>query len=1006
MLVLIVNAAGGVSPLGARFSGTPPQDTTRKDSLRADTIPVRGRIMSAHRNYQNPRNTYINPLDSILAARRRASDSIEKIRQQELQRNDSVLPDLEQTDSLVSAPEQLKQELEEALLPDSVKQERPDSVLPELPDPSSLRGFRLADDTLATDTVKKSDSALDFPVQFEAADSTVYLPNEGFAHFYGSGKVDYQQIELAAEVISLSVDSSIVRAHGIADSLGVITGKPKFKEGDSEYTSETMSYNFKSKKGYITNVDTQQGDGFLTSERSKKGANDELFLEHGRYTTCDEDHPHFYLALSRAKVRPKKDVVFGPAWLVVEDVPLPFAIPFGFFPFSSSYSSGFIMPSYGDDARRGFYLRDGGYYFAISDLMDLKATGEIYTRGSWGVNVASNYARRYKYRGNVMLDYQVFVTGDKNMPDYSKQKSFKVQWSHTQDSKASPNSTFSASVNYSTSSYDKNAMSSLYDPSQYAQSTKTSSISYSRTFADIGLTLSTSTNVSMSSRDSTISMTLPDLNITLARLYPFKRKAAAGKERWYEKIAMSYSGQLSNSINTKENEILHKNLFKDWRNGFKHSIPVSAAFTLFKYVNVTPSMNYTERWYSFKENRSWDEMRQVERRDTTYGFNRVYNWNLSLSASTKLYGFYKPWKMFGDKIQMIRHVLTPSVSYSYAPDFSASRYGFYDTYLKTDAQGNITTVQYSPYSGGLYGVPGYGKTGSISMSLGNNLEMKMKSDKDSTGVKKVSLIDELTANLSYNTAARERKWSDLSVSARIKITKSYTFNMSAVFATYAYSVDQNGNPYLSNETEWSRGKFGRFQGTSQHLSYTLNNDTFKKLFGKKEKSDSKKKKDSDGDDDDQNDTDNEATDTNSKKEQKEAAAMDDDGYMKFKMPWSLSISYSVTMAEDRTKEKFNLKSMRYPYKLTHQLNFSGNLKLSDAWNINYSSGYDFTFKRLATTTVNISRDLHCFSLSGGLVLSSYGATSYHFTIRATAGTLADALKWDKRSGVNNAVQWY
>ncbi|MCF0185783.1 MAG: LPS-assembly protein LptD, partial [Bacteroidaceae bacterium] len=543
MLVMLVNAATSlVAPLGTGRHGVLPPDSIPPDSLVIDSLlrdsllrdslsklPSRGRLLSAYRNNLTPRHVYINPLDSIMEVRRRASDSIARLQEQfnKLQPIDSAIIKLDsvtpQSPLLDTLTHEKQNEIQDSL---HVQPEPSDSLLPALPDAASLRGFKLSDDSLATDTVKKNDNALDFPVQYEAKDSTVYLPNLGFAHFYGESKVNYQQIELASEVISMSVDSSIVRAHGIADSLGVIQGKPVFKEGESQYTSETMSYNFKTKKGFITNVDTQQGDGFLTSERSKKGANDELYLEHGKYTTCDEEHPHFYLALSRAKVRPKKDVVFGPAWLVIEDVPLPFAVPFGFFPFNSTYSSGIIMPSYGDDARRGFYLRDGGYYFAISDYMDLKATGEIYTKGSWGVDVSSNYARRYKHRGSFSFNYQVYVTGEKNMPDYSKQKSFRIQWSHSQDSKASPNSTFSASVNYSTSSYDKNAMSSLYDPSQYAQSTKTSSVSYSRSFPSIGLTLSTSANVSMSSRDSSISMTLPDLNITLARFYPFKRKSA------------------------------------------------------------------------------------------------------------------------------------------------------------------------------------------------------------------------------------------------------------------------------------------------------------------------------------------------------------------------------------------------------------------------------------------------------------------------------------------------
>lgn len=998
MLVLLVNAVPTGSVSWAEQ--TAPPDTIRQDSTQQDTVvvPSRGRVMSPRRDYSKKRFTYINPLDSIQHARDSLAQLHISVRPVE-----GVEP-VQAADSLAALAADT---LQPAPVPvaDSIAQ---DSLLPALPDAQSLRGFRKEDDTLHVDTVatqqKTSSNALDFPVLFEAKDSTVYLPNEGYAHFYGEGKVDYQEIELRSQVISMNMDSSVVHAHGIADSLGVIQGKPVFKEGSTEYTSETMSYNFKSKKGYITNVDTKQGEGYLTSERSKKGANDELFLEHGRYTTCDVEHPHFYIALSRAKVRPKKDVVFGPAWLVIEDVPLPFAIPFGFFPFNSSYSSGFIMPSYGEDSQRGFYLREGGYYFAISDQMDLKATGEIYTKGSWGLSVASNYNRRYKYRGNFSADYQVFVQGEKNMPDYSKTNNFRIRWSHSQDSKASPNSTFSASVNFSTTSYDKSSMSSLYDPTQYAQSTKTSSVSYSRTFPGLaGLSISASTNVSMSSRDSTISMTLPSMSISLPTIYPFKRKKAVGKERWYEKINLSYSGNLDNRITTKESQFFEKNLFRDWSNGMTHKIPIKASFSVLKYINITPSFNYTERWSGFKEMRHWDEARQTEVRDTIRGFNRVYNWDLSFSATTKLYGFYKPMKFLGDKVQMIRHVLTPTVSYSYAPDFSSASYGFYETYLKTDAQGNVSTVQYSPYSATLAGAPSAGRTGSISMSLSNNLEMKMKSEKDSTGFKKVSLIDELTASMSYNMAAITKPWSNLNMNMRIKITPKYTFNMNAVFNTYAYSVDEKtGNIYEGNETEWSRGKFGRFQGMSQHLSYTLNNDTYKKLVGLF----SKKKKTEQAEEAEEESGTNKDAKSADKKDKKEAATLDADGYMKFKMPWSLSISYSVTMAEDRTKEKFNYETMRYPYKLTHTLNFSGNLKLTNTWDINFTSGYDFTQNKLSTTTINIQRDLHCFNLSGGMVLSSYGRTSFHFTIRATSQMLTDALKWDKRNAANNNVQWY
>ena len=518
-------------------------------------------------------------------------------------------------------------------------------------------------------------------------------------------------------------------------------------------------------------------------------------------------------------------MTFGPAYLVVADVPLPFAIPYGFFPFTKSYSSGFIMPSYGDESSRGFYLRDGGYYFALSDKMDLKLIGEIYTKGSWGLTATSNYNKRYKYSGTFLVSYQDTRTGDKGMPDYAKQTSFKVQWSHRQDSKANPFSSLSASVNFATSSYERNNLTSMYNPQSLTQSTRTSSVNWSTTFSSIGMTLSSTANLSQNMRDSTIAMTLPDLNISISRFYPFRRKHQVGDERWYEKISMSYTGQFSNSISTKENQLLHSNLIKDWRNGFQHSIPISANFTLFNYINLTPSFNFTDRMYTNKVTKSWDQATQTEVSDTTYGFHNVYNWNLAVSASTKLYGFWVPnRKIFGDKIQAIRHVITPTVSFSYAPDFGASRYGYYQTYQKTDADGNVSLVQYSPYSDALYGVPGKGRTGSISWSFDNNIEMKVKSDKDSTGFKKISIIDQLGWSMSYNMAAKEKPLSNLTVNLRLKWWKNYTFNMTGVFASYAYEVDSNGTPYVGNHTYWGMGKFGRFQGMSQNISYTLTPD--------------------------------------------------------------------------------------------------------------------------------------------------------------------------------------
>ena len=857
-------------------------------------------------------------------------------------------------------------------------------------------------DSLAVDTTKKKEP-LDAPVIYEASDSIVFT-KDGYAHLYGEGKVNYQNIELTSAVITMNMDSSTVFAKGVADTTGVETGTPIFKDGETPYESKIMRYNFKTKKGFINNIVTQQGEGYVTSEEGKKGADDEIYMRHGKYTTCDNhEHPHFYLRLSMAKVRPKKNVVFGPAQLVVEDVPLPIAVPFGFFPFNSSYSSGFIMPTYGDEMNRGFYLRDGGYYFAISDQMDLKVLGEIFTKGSWGLSAASNYNKRYKFSGSFNASYLVTKTGEKNMPDYSVSKDFRIQWSHRQDAKANPNSSFSASVNFATSSYDRSSLSSLYNPQQYSQNTKASSVSYSRNFPEIGLNISSTFNITQNTRDSSLSMTLPDVNISLNRIYPFKRQKSVGDERWYEKISLQYTGSITNSISTKDN-LLFKTPLTQWENGMQHKIPVSATFNLFKYINIVPSFNYTERWYLRKVKQSYDPSPASTdhvKRDTINGFNRLYDYNLSLQMNTKLYGMYKPLFMKSKELQ-IRHVFTPTVSYTYTPDFGKSRYGYYDTYTYTDEDGEVRTVEYSPYEGAVYGYPGKGMSQNISFSVDNNIEMKMKSDKDTTGYKKISLIDQLGASLSYDVA--NKRWSDLSMNLRLKLTKSYTFNMNASFATYAYEFDENGNVVVGDRTEWSYGRFGRFQGYSGSFSYTLNNDTFKKLFGKKEEDE--KNKDNKGkeeNEDEETDEETEEQNNNSNMRKTEKASVDSDGYLAFKFPWSVSLSYSYSIREDRSKD-INIKTMRYPYSLTHSLNVSGNFKIGSRWNMTYSTGYDFTSKEMSMTTLNITRDLHCFNMSCGLVFGPF--TSYNFSIRANSSMLTDALKWDQRSNTGSAVTWY
>ena len=876
---------------------------------------------------------------------------------------------------------------------------------------------KVIDDSLARDSInKRRKNGIDSPVEYVANDSLVYEAGTSRAFLYGSSTVKYQNMDLASENISMSLDSNLVYATGKMDTTShQMVGTPVFKMGSDQYEQTEMMFNFKTKKGFITDVYTQQEDGFLTSEHSKRGSDGEMYLEHGRYTTCDDPHPDFYIAMSRAKVRPGKDVVFGPAYLVVADVPLPLAIPYGFFPFTKSYSSGLIMPTYGDETDRGFYLRDGGYYFAISDKMDLKLLGEIYTKGSWGLSAASNYIKRYRYRGSFLFSYQNSVSGEKNLPDYSKTTSFKLQWSHSQDAKANPFRTFRASVNYASTSYEQNNLTSLYNPQALTQSQRTSSISLDTKFSSLGMTINTTVKADQNMRDSMVTLGLPEMSISVANFYPFRRKKVVGDERWYEKISMRYTGNLTNTVNTKEDNLMHTNLAKDWRNGMSHTIPISASFTAFNYINLTPSVNFNGYTVFNKRMKSWDQENQKEVTDTVTGFFNYYSYNMSVQASTKLYGFYTPSpKIFGKKIQAIRHVLSPQVSFTYTPDFSAGFYGFYESYKKVDAEGNESEVEYSPYSGGMYSAPTNRMSGNISFTLGNNVEMKIKDKNDNDTV--ISLIDDLTARMSYDIAAKVRPLSDLDLNIRLKISKSYTFSTNARFASYVYEADSVGaTPRLSEHTTyWGLGRIGRFQGMSQGINDTLDNNKFinliKWLKGEKvEKKDDKKKKDEEEDEDEwdpdlNTNIDKDLDMSRNKNESKSKAETDDDGYMAFKMPWSLTFSYNINMRESSDVKKFNYDRMRYPYEFTQSLNFSGYIRLSDGWNINFNSGYDFQYKKISMTTCSLSRDLHCFNMSCSVTLAPY--TSYNFSFRCNASTLTDALKYDKRSSYSNAVQWY
>lgn len=901
-----------------------------------------------------------------------------------------------------------------------------DTTTARKPSADTLIAGELPADTLSTkpDTVPPAKQAIDAPVEYASKDSIVMMGN-GIAHIHGSGDVKYKTMELTANYIRVQMDSSTVFAKGVLDTIeNEWTGKPVFKDGKDSYESNELTYNLKTQKGFIRHVVTEQGEGYVVAERTKKVEGDVMMMAGGHYTTCDEhDHPHFYLKMTKAKVKPGNYIATGPAYLVVGEVPLPLAIPFGFFPFNTTYSSGLIMPNFGDDYSRGLYLSGLGYYFAINDYMDLELRGDIYTRGTWAVYATSRYVKRYKFRGNININYRWDVTGEKDMPGYNVAKNLSVQWTHTQDSKANPYNNFSASVNFKTSGYNRSNINSYYNVQANSENTTSSSINYTQRFPESPWNINVSMNLQQRTKDSTISLTAPNLSVSMSRIYPFKRKNPVGKEKWYEKISLQYSGSFSNSITCKEDYLFHSNYIQDWDYRLKHSISTSASFLAFKYLSITPSIGFNDRMFFSRVDQSWNEQENRLQCDTTLGFYNVYDFSASVSFSTKLYGFYIPYrKWFGDKVDRFRHVFTPSMSFSYHPDFGKSywapRYGgFYGSYdqliTTTDADGNIIpklddsgqriyeTKQYCRFKEG----PGQGSAATLSFSLDNNLEMKIRNDKDTTGkepYKVISLIDKFGISGGYNFIADSMNWSNFNVNLRIKIPKvNYTINLSGQFDPYMYTTTASGAHVRCNELYWNHGRFPHFLGTSTSFSYTFNNQVVKGWFNKKDKNQS------DTQDENSETPEGEPTDGSedfhpTKKEDKKSEVTDD-GYLFAEIPWSLSLSYTLRYgAGTEWDEKHNYYRMEF----RHNLSCNVSIGLGKGWKASTQLSYDFNAKKLAYTSINVSRDLHCWSMSASFV--PFGPyKSYTFHIGVNASMLAD-LKYDKSSADSSGkrINWW
>jgi len=885
--------------------------------------------------------------------------------------------------------------------------------------PQDTVNIAVQKDSIDNKKTKKSNDAIDSEITYSARDSIVFYAG-GIAYLYGDAQVNYEKMELMSDNIRINMDSSVVQARGRIDSTGTLVDTPIFKDGADQYESKSMDYNFKTKKGFIRGVITQQGEGYITSDMAKKMPDNDFLMIDGKYTTCDNhEHPHFYLNLTKAKVRPKEFVVAGPAYLVIADVPLPLFLPFGYFPFSDAYSSGLLMPTYGEESVRGFYLRNGGYYFALSDYFDLAIRGDIYTKGSWGLNGTSKYRKKYKYNGNVFASYMVTVYGDEKLPDYTENKDMKIVWTHTQDPKANPFSTFSASVNFSSVKYNKNSMDSHYNPSVYGENNKSSSINYSYRFPESPFSVSANITANQRQRDSTLSLTLPNLRFDMSRIYPLKVTNRVGKERWYEKLFLTYNMDFSNSVTTKQDLLFETSFAKDWNNGLKHQLSSGASYNLMKYLVVSPGISYSEKWYFKKIERNWIDEAVVN--DTLNAFYRMNNFNAKIDFSTQLFGFFKPVPaLFGKKVDMIRHVFQPTAGFSWSPetdrfepafsDLGNEKWRYFGTYYRPVPHSNDSTaVPYGYFDGSVFGGPSRGGNGNLNFSVSNNVEMKITSKKDSTGYRKISLIDNLSASASYNVFADSLNWSDISSSMRLKFTKALALTINANFTPYTYRLDAFKNPAKSTVTELEKnGRIARMTNVRTSFGYSFSNDTFRKKANKKgDKQDDDDDDNDDYDDDpeeklidmlnDKNDL-NDKSDKNDKK--KEDAEVDEYGYLKFKLPWSFRFDYSIGYADytfDKERLEFNKKANK-------SLNFSGSISFTKNWQFNFSSGYDFEAEKIAYSSFGISRDLHCWTTSLNLIpFGQY--KSYNFVIRVKSTMLQD-LKWDQRSDPSARVAWY
>jgi len=847
---------------------------------------------------------------------------------------------------------------------DSVNISIKDSNYIDNKDTLSYKSLHYKKDTTIKKQRPKGDMLKD-NIDLSAKDSTIYSIDGRKIYLFGEAFIKYEDIELKAAYIEIDLTENVIYAEGVKDSTGEYIGQPEFKQGGENMKAKAITYNVKTQKGFIKDLFTEQDEGFLHSEKTKKEPDNSINLYHGKYTTCELEHPHFYLSLSRGKVVPNKAIIAGYSYLVIEDIPLfPLMVPFGYFPTTKEKASGFLIPKFGEERNRGFFLREGGYYFAINDYVDLAVKGDVYSKGSWLVNAQSKYKVKYKFSGNVDIAYSKVVYGEPDIPEsYNESNEYRIKWSHIQDPKARPNSNFSANVNFISRGENKYNSTTTED---YLTNTTSSSVSYRKKFANTPFSTSINLRHSQNNKTGDVQLNLPQMTLNMSKIFPFRKKVSVGKAKWYENLGINYTGNFENkSTGLTDTTIFTPQMWDYFKNGIKHSIPLSTSIKVLKYFNFRPGINFTDRMY-FKRTmlngeQYTDENGQI--RDTVIediqkGFYNVYDYNLRAGLGTTVYGMYQFKK---GKIKAIRHVAVPTVSFTYRPDFQEEKWGYY--YLHPDDTNG--TNYYSPYEGSIYGIPGTGKAGLVTFSLTNNIEMKVVSEKDTVNhEKKIKLLDQLNFNSSYNIIADSINWAPITMSARTTLFKMFSVSMSA--AANLYAVDSTGKIYNEYYYKVNPGKPFRITNARVSTSFKLNS---KKLF----------KNNNDNKDDYEGEPENTTSDI-----------MGYYGYDYFDIPWNLSVQYSLTYTNTGVQSK-----------IAQSLSFSGDLSLTKKWKIGFRSGWDFEAKDFTYTSFNLSRDLHCWVAT--LSLIPFGTRkSYNFSIGIKSSVLQD-LKYNKnQSWMDNA----